>query len=871
MVSTTGTQDLQLQVIDLQASKGLLTPAQAEAARRQALGGTNFRITIDPSGVCAQVCITGLVLWTDRIGNTHVVRQAPVWVMDANAGVDSFVAQTTTDDTGHFSIQVNNTDPEGGNRDIYVDVYAAGPGFNINDHYIESGVTNNVATGTSLVTNFTANNVADNNTAFSLQNAMVVAGEYVLGVRGSAFPGILVEFPSPGGGSYYDGVSLKVDGLDRWDWDVMLHEYGHYIADLMDIETNPGGSHSNTNLATTKGKDVGTRLAFGEGWPTYFAVSALREMGTASLNIPNIGDTSYQDTEDLVLTDNLETGETLGEDNENTIMSILWDLYDTPADGIDRVALGTDYIWDLLDSASAATTWRLSTAYQLFAPGASATSNDRNCIFSQQNVAPRPTGPESVSLGAAPASPTITWSRGNGGSFANNEFQVQYRSNGGLTLLHTSGPITALTYTAPSANWDAMVAASGGEIQVTVLGTQNDSPITGPYRSCAKTFDFEAPTYTPLVPGRLMDTRTTTDAIVDSTRGPVGIRVAEQVTELEVGGRYGIPASAIAVALNVTVVSPQAKGFATVWPCGETQPNASNLNFVAGQSIPNSVITKLGSAGKVCFSTSKGAHLIADVAGYYPLGSTFVPQVPGRLLDTRSTGETVDDFGPATAQGPVVANSTTELNVGGRYSIPADASAVVLTVTVTGPQGKGFATVWPCGEAQPTASNVNFTAGTTIPNLVITKLGTAGKVCIFSSAATNLIADVSGYYPAGSGYTPIVPERFLDTRANGETIDHDFEADGATMLVELLVGDRGNVPAGVSAVVLNVTVTGPVGKGFVTVWPCGETQPTASNLNFTAGTAIANLVISKLGVDGTVCIKSTATTHLIADVSGYYP
>lgn len=870
VVSATGTQDLQLQVIDLRAAKGLLSAEQAEAARRQALGGTNSRVTVSPSATCLQVCISGLVQWTDSAGNTHVVRKAPVWIMDANAGPDSFVDETVTDDTGHFTIEVNNTDPEGGARDIYVDVYAAGPGFNINDHYIESGVTNNIATGTNLVTNFTANNVADNNTAFSLQNAMVVAGEYVEGVRGSAFPGILVEFPSPGGGSYYDGVSLKVDGLDRWDWDVMLHEYGHYIADLMDIEDNPGGSHSNTNLSDTKGKDVGTRLAFGEAWPTYFAVSALREMGTASLSIPNIGDTSYQDTEDQVLTDNLETGETLGEDNENTIQSILWDLYDTPSDGIDRVALGTDVIWDLLDAGNPAT-WRLSTAYQLFAPGASATENDRNCIFSQQNVAPRLTGAEQVSLGADPASPTLNWSRGNGGDYPNNSFEVQYRDSTGGTLLFTSGTIAALTYTAPSQDWADAVAASDGTIVVSVLGTQTDSPTTGPYRSCAKTFDFAVATYTPLVPVRLMDTRASGDT-PDDIGEKIGLRTANATTELAVGGRADIPTNAVAVALNVTVVAPQANGFATVWPCGETKPNASNLNFVAGKNIPNSVITKLGVDGEVCFSTSANTHLIADVAGFYPLGSTFVPQVPGRLLDTRASGQTVDDI--SEQEGLQPANAPYELAVGDRYSIPADASAVVLNVTVTGPQFGGFATVWPCGTTKPNASNLNFTAGRTIPNLVITKLGTAGKVCIVATATTHLIADVSGYYPAGSGYTPIVPERFLDTRASGATIDDDFEATGALAAGgtgDLLVGGRGSVPADASAVVLNVTVTAPQSGGFVTVWPCGTPQPNASNLNFTAGTTIANLVIAKVGVDGYVCINTTATTHVIADVSGYYP
>ena len=48
----------------------------------------------------------------------------------------------------------------------------------------------------------------------------------------------------------------------------------------------------------------------------------------------------------------------------------------------------------------------------------------------------------------------------------------------------------------------------------------------------------------------------------------------------------------------------------------------------------------------------------------------------------------------------------------------------------------------------------------------------------------------------------------------------------------LQVTGRGAVPGDATAVVLNVTVTQPLGSGFVTVYPCGDPRPLASNLNF---------------------------------------
>ena len=72
---------------------------------------------------------------------------------------------------------------------------------------------------------------------------------------------------------------------------------------------------------------------------------------------------------------------------------------------------------------------------------------------------------------------------------------------------------------------------------------------------------------------------------------------------------------------------------------------------------------------------------------------------------------------------------------------------MVLNVTVTEAQGAGVITVFPCEAGRPTASNLNYLANTNVPNLVITKIGAGGVVCLFNSAATHLIVDVAGLLP----------------------------------------------------------------------------------------------------------------------------
>ena len=88
----------------------------------------------------------------------------------------------------------------------------------------------------------------------------------------------------------------------------------------------------------------------------------------------------------------------------------------------------------------------------------------------------------------------------------------------------------------------------------------------------------------------------------------------------------------------------------------------------------------------------------------------------------------------------------------------------------------------------------------------------------------------------------------------------------------LHVTGAGGVPAaGVSAVVLNVTVTEPTAESFLTAWPAGQTRPTASNLNYLAGQTSPNLVVVTVGDAGTVDLyNNLGSTHLVADVAGWF-
>ena len=208
----------------------------------------------------------------------------------------------------------------------------------------------------------------------------------------------------------------------------------------------------------------------------------------------------------------------------------------------------------------------------------------------------------------------------------------------------------------------------------------------------------------------------------------------------------------------------------------------------------------------------------------------------------------------------------------GTSQVPSTATAAVLNITATGADGAGYVTVWPCGSPRPQASNLNISAGGTAPNLVVTKIGDGGNVCIYVQSAMDLIADINGYTPAGSSYVPVVPERVLETRADGQTgYSGGKPAAGATIALQITGVGASPVPATANAVVLNVTGVEPDATGYVTVWPCGSPRPTASNLNLAPGAITPNLVMAKIGEGGKVCLFTQSPAHLVADVNGYWP
>ena len=308
------------------------------------------------------------------------------------------------------------------------------------------------------------------------------------------------------------------------------------------------------------------------------------------------------------------------------------------------------------------------------------------------------------------------------------------------------------------------------------------------------------------------------------------------VFTVEVPDGVGVPV------LNVTAVVPSGAGHLTVFPCDRAMPTASNVNYVAGETVANLAMVRPDADGRVCIHSHAGSDLVVDRTAQLPEGFTPV-DAPMRLVDTR-----VGVGGPSG-----------RLTAGGVFAVevPEGVGVPVLNVTAVVPSGAGHVTVFPCDRAMPTASNLNYVAGETVANLAMVRPDADGRVCVSSYAEIDLVVDLAGW---ATTYDPVdTPVRLVDTR------------DGVG-------GSQGRVPAGaVSAVavhdgvgvpVLNVTAVRPSAAGHLTVFPCDRDVPTASNVNYGVGETVANVAMVRPDASGHVCVHTVAEVDLVVDHTG---
>ncbi|MCU1497995.1 MAG: hypothetical protein JWM47_1948 [Acidimicrobiales bacterium] len=333
---------------------------------------------------------------------------------------------------------------------------------------------------------------------------------------------------------------------------------------------------------------------------------------------------------------------------------------------------------------------------------------------------------------------------------------------------------TFLNFTAGRSvtNTGSLSLATSGASQLSLANTGGTTDYVIDVAGYFTSADADSAGYVPVTPCRIVDTRLAGGAL--TTRATRSFRVTGTGLAPQGGaaGGCGVPAAATAVVASVTAVDPSANGYARVWPAGQAMPNATLLNFSAGQSITNTGALSLatGPGGLSLGNFGATTHYVIDVAGYYTEAAAatagYVPVRPCRIVDTRVAG------------GALAAGTTRSFRVAGSglgvqggsaawCGVPGGAVAAVASVTAVGPSASGYARVWPAGQAMPNATMVNFSAGQSITNTGVVSLATVGANQLSLAnfgGSTHYVIDVAGYYTAAT--VPRAPAGVTATAGN---------------------------------------------------------------------------------------------------------
>ncbi|NDH47471.1 MAG: hypothetical protein EBX99_06430, partial [Acidimicrobiia bacterium] len=304
----------------------------------------------------------------------------------------------------------------------------------------------------------------------------------------------------------------------------------------------------------------------------------------------------------------------------------------------------------------------------------------------------------------------------------------------------------------------------------------------------------------------------------------------------------------------------------------------------SGEMGDNLPAVNLGTGRTASFLTSK-AHTCAILDNLkikcWGFGSY------GRLgyENTTTRGDGSNEMGdnlPFVALGSTTGVRTAIGRPNAPTSVQATPSSTTVTLSWTAPSDSGGSAITGYRIDRSTDGRNWITAtansGTTTTTANITSLSAAtthyfrvagiNAVGVGAGSTTKVVSTSAG---TPSGLITLTPTRIINTRPTGKIGDRLGTADPMTFNV---YGKGGLPSSGISAVLLNVTVVDPeVGDegGYLTVYPCASGRPDASNLNFVTGQIIPNTVIAPVDPSGNICFYSYGKTHVLADVSGYFP
>jgi hypothetical protein len=370
---------------------------------------------------------------------------------------------------------------------------------------------------------------------------------------------------------------------------------------------------------------------------------------------------------------------------------------------------------------------------------------------------------------------------------------------------------------------------------------------------------------------RVLDTRYGTGGV------PATAVPANGTVTFPVAGVFGVPADAQSVVLDINALSPNSKGYLTVYDPDAGDSGVPGVGLRAGTGTNQTATVPVSSAGTVAISnhSSGSTNLTASVVGYYtgpsdPVGDTYVGVGWGSPVANTTTGWNV-------SQAPIPAGGSLTIQVAGVSGIAQGADTAVLQVNALNATAGGFLTAYAAGSTDPGVSALAYFSDTSYRNLLYVPLSSSGQATLTNHGAAPVDVTVyaRGYYmppsttPAGSEYQPSPTAQMVV----GFVVAAQRMPAGTSSTFQ--VTGTGNIPAsGVSGVTEDVVVNNPTARGRLEEGSVsGAQQPVVNFLpSDTAYVGYDNGIVSTLSPAGqeTITNDSAGTADVQVDVTGWY-
>lgn len=455
----------------------------------------NYTVSYANSG--ADIKVSGFAKWFDSNGVSHYARGVTVYLFEADPLSSSLIGTVTASNSGAFTFTFSKQlDPtENGAYDLRLCIEAVSPGIEIRDTAHNSRYSYNINLGDNITPRLTGSvTYEESNTskAFQVHDALKVGYDYVRIMSGANPETVSVSFPTADSLGCFYGLGLLYIG-NSWfsSWDVILHEYGHFVSDVNDIYPGVARSHGiGDNLIDSTGnKSVGCKLSWQEGWATYFALSAQAHQNVYLLNIPYAGDSTYQDIPSNVISEiendayNRHPGK--GEGHEMAVARVLWDLADystthgSISENFDNISLGFTTIWSYSINSKALDFSTFMNYYYLRQTKTSVNYRLAGAILADQNFTADSLDYYAFNLN----SPVFSWTYPTGSTTVPNNYYIEVYDLSMNILYSVALTGSSNSYTPASSFWSTIRSNHSTGVYVCIKATPQGSYQTGSYYS----------------------------------------------------------------------------------------------------------------------------------------------------------------------------------------------------------------------------------------------------------------------------------------------------------------------------------------------------------------------------------------------------